>query len=219
VLRYRLNGVMSPIDNVRARQAAFHLLDVPATADQSAIRAAWRRIAFEAHPDRNGGSYDAFMRAKAAYDLLREGKEDAGTRRTTPRRTARPKVTPRVEPLSAEAIDACRGVLAPDAEESVTGLLPVMGEDGAPDATTDHVPEAVGRCGRTLTYIVPNCLAPGRNRIALPTAILEDNRRVKPRIVTVTSRAGGPGEIRVPDALRERLFPGARAVTIRFAEA
>jgi hypothetical protein len=42
---------------------------------------------------------------------------------------------------------------------------------------------------------------------------------VNPRVLTVRAARSGAGEVRVPDRQRERLFPGARSVQIRFAEA
>jgi len=202
----------SPIEKLRARSDAYAMLGLHEDAGPGEIHAAWRRVAFEVHPDRNGGDPAAFARAKAAYDLIAPSPARAGGRASAGARTgARPRVTTRYAPLSPEAIAACRALLC----EAEAGRP----ADPCAMAATDHVPEAIRRHGRSLTYLVPTVLTAGVNRVALPTAVLEDPRRVKPRVLTVRAARSGAGEVRVPDRQRERLFPGARSVHIRFAEA
>ncbi|MFP4354283.1 MAG: J domain-containing protein [Phycisphaerae bacterium] len=61
----------------KRREKARRLLGVRAGADDQTIRAAWRRISKQTHPDTNAGNPNAnrkFMLAKAAYRLLMEGK-------------------------------------------------------------------------------------------------------------------------------------------------
>ena len=209
----------SPIERMRARAEAFNVLGLSESAAPGEIRAAWRRVAFEVHPDRTGGDYADFMRAKAAYELLRpDGEAGAPSSASATRgfRTgrsptgARPRVATRRVTLGAESVEACRALLE-------------TGEAGEPvpeaaASAAGHVPDAVERHGRSLTYIVETELSKGINRVALPTALLEDNRRVKPRIVTVRAARSGAAEVRVPDRQRARLFPGARSVTIRFGQ-
>lgn len=57
-----------PIED-RDRAAARRLLGVARDADETAIRAAHRRLVADAHPDR-GGSEDEARRLNAARDLL-----------------------------------------------------------------------------------------------------------------------------------------------------
>src|SRR6056297_1469605 len=193
----------SPIERIRARSEAFQVLGLSESAAPGEIRAAWRRMAFEVHPDRTGGDYAHFMRAKEAYDLVRDDGESGaacatggtGQRFRTGVATpagARPRVATRRTPLALEAMEACRALLRE------TGGDPESdGEAG--EAATEHLPEAIERHGRRLTYIVPTPLVEGLNRVALPTALLEDNRRVKPRILTVRAAQSGPCEVRVPE--------------------
>lgn len=44
------------------------VLGVPANADKQAVEAAWRRLRSTCHPDKPGGSAQAFQRAQAAYE-------------------------------------------------------------------------------------------------------------------------------------------------------
>lgn len=44
------------------------VLGVAANADKPAIEAAWRRMRSSCHPDKAGGSVEAFQRAQAAYE-------------------------------------------------------------------------------------------------------------------------------------------------------
>jgi DnaJ family protein C protein 19 len=63
--RKRVAAAAEPTDAASARR----LLGVDAAADESAIRAAHRRLMAQAHPDR-GGSADAARALNAARDLL-----------------------------------------------------------------------------------------------------------------------------------------------------
>jgi DnaJ like chaperone protein len=62
----------------------YAVLGVPRTADDDAIKAAFRRIALEAHPDRCGpgaspsaraAAAARFAAASAAYEVLSDGME------------------------------------------------------------------------------------------------------------------------------------------------
>ena len=83
---------MGPIERVRARAAAFDALGVDHSAGPGEIRDAWRRAAFQEHPDHAGGNDADFAKAKAAYDVLRQdgraapAGSDANARDSKPRR-------------------------------------------------------------------------------------------------------------------------------------
>ncbi|MDP8994193.1 MAG: molecular chaperone DnaJ [Pseudomonadota bacterium] len=58
----------------------YELLQVPRGADERAIKSAYRRLAMECHPDRNGGCAEAEKRFKAiseAYDCLKDPQKRA----------------------------------------------------------------------------------------------------------------------------------------------
>lgn len=58
----------------------YELLHVPRDADESAIKSAYRKLAMECHPDRNGGCQNAEARFKAineAYDVLKDPQKRA----------------------------------------------------------------------------------------------------------------------------------------------
>jgi molecular chaperone DnaJ len=58
----------------------YELLQVERTADDRTIKSAYRRLAMECHPDRNGGCTDAEARFKAiseAYDCLKDPQKRA----------------------------------------------------------------------------------------------------------------------------------------------
>ena len=97
------------------------------------------------------------------------------------------------------------------------GAPAIVGPRGAAATRTgDHVPHAIRRQGRVVSYLVPTPLAEGANRVALPVGDLQDPRRVTSQLVRVTSRHAGAGRVEVPDDVREELFPGARSVSIEF---
>ena len=225
---------MSPFERVRARAAALEVLGVSHYADQEEIRAAWRKLAFESHPDRNEGNHIDFERVRAAYDFLQEGpkpqtapepkKPDAPppSRMSVPR----PTLTKRVDDLDDHVRGACRDLLKSDAR--VTSGMTAANDDpsvsapGSDDnavkskSAKDHVPDAVSRLGRRLTFQVSRPLSKGINRVALPTTVLANDRVPNPRILSFFSHDDGAGVVHVPDSVAREMFPGARSVRIRF---
>jgi hypothetical protein len=209
---------MTPIERTRAKADALNTLGLGLYATPTDVRLAWRQIAFRKHPDCNDQTQSDFTAAKAAYDFLRsemgaalpEASSQAGG--AAAHRVRRPEITPRTEALAPEAIAHCRALLAAPAErvdDTEAGQRPAK-------AAADHVPTFVERRGRNLTYVVATPLARGRNRVALPTALLEGTRRLDPTIVSFLSAEAGPGEYRLPEFGSARLIRGARSVTIRF---
>ena len=58
----------------------YELLQVEKTADDRAIKAAYRKLAMECHPDRNGGCPDSESKFKAiseAYECLKDPQKRA----------------------------------------------------------------------------------------------------------------------------------------------
>ncbi len=200
---------MDPIERTRQKCAALEALGLSNSASPDTIRATWRRIAFETHPDRPDGSLTDFLAAKAAYDVLTGGERQpkpakpkkparpAPGRPTMPRR---PRVAARITEITEKTIAECRALLA---------------EAVSPSAT-DHLPGAMQREGRCLIFLVGTPMARGANRLAVPTGVLEDRRKANPRILTFQSLDGGPANITLSDTLRDEHFPGARSVEIRF---
>jgi hypothetical protein len=214
------------VEKVVALAEAREVLGVGHGANSDEIRAAWKRMAFETHPDRNGGTRSAFDRAKAAYALLLG--EQPGTRplpETGRPGTQRPMVKVRVEKLSREAIDDCERMLReedgfPDAAPRREVVNLDTGERGGcatGHSATDHVPTAVEREGRNLSFVVAGALSKGVNRVAIPSAEFRDRRKVEPRIVIFTSNKSGSGQVTIPLDILQDVVPGARSVKIRFA--
>ncbi len=203
---------MEPVDKIQARTEALQVLGLDQTASSSDIRNAWRDIAFHAHPDHTGGDCAQFSQAKAAYDFLRdEGLTGAVA---GPARPKRPKLRRRLVELAEEAIATCQSLLDPDR------ALAYRDADGQPKArprpSSDHIPTAVGCHGRDLTFFVATPVCEGENRVALPTSLLANRRKIEAEILAFRAKNSGAGEVVVPDTIRERKFPGARSVKIRF---
>ncbi|KIC46904.1 molecular chaperone DnaJ [Ruegeria sp. ANG-S4] len=206
---------MEPVDKINARAEALRTLGLSQDATANDIRNAWREVAFRAHPDHTGGDYSGFSKAKIAYDFLRkEGLTAADS--TGPAQPRRPKLKKRLIDLAASEIEICRDMLRPDrALCHMAGYADETPPAGETDAA-DHVPDAVGCFGRELTYFVTTPVCEGPNRVALPTSVLSSGRKSDPEILSFQSRNAGPGEVVVPDTIRERKFPGAKSVKIRF---
>lgn len=203
---------MEPVEKIQARLEALHVLGLDQTATASDIRNAWRDIAFHAHPDHTGGDCNQFAQAKSAYDYLR--KNGLAGKGAGPAQPRRPKLRKRIIELDEKDISACLKLLDPSRALS-------FGETSTEDCplsarNSDHVPEAIGCYGRDLTYFVATPVCEGENRVALPTSVLAGFRTVETEILSFQAKNGGAGEVVVPDTIRERKFPGARSVRIRF---
>jgi hypothetical protein len=212
--------------------AARELLGVGTYADEGEIRAAWRRAAFKAHPDKNDGRDECFARARAAYELLSSNASDAQCRAFVAETAVRaavggaaaprkPRVVTRFIPLPAEAVTACRALFGPalqgaEPDRKVAANCNDPSSNVIETGIADHVPVAVAVHGRSLIYQIATPLVRGVNRVSLPTGLLRDKNLEKAEIVTFRSPSAGSGEIVAPDSIRERLFPGARSVHIRF---
>jgi hypothetical protein len=189
---------------LNGRADALRALGLRPRASAEDVRQAFRRLAFETHPDRRKGHEDEFARIREAYEMLRDGDAKGVA---TP---ARATVAPRVSDVTEEMLAACRALLdegAPALEGPGSAAGPRSG---------DHVPHAIRRQGRVVAYLVPTPLTEGSNRVALPVGDLQDPRRITSKLVRVTSLHNGPGRVEVPDAVRDELFPGARSVSIEF---
>jgi hypothetical protein len=187
------------------RSEALRALGLRPRASAGDVREAFRRLAFETHPDRRKGHEDEFARIREAYELLRDGDPANAAAPVRPSLEARVSDVP--EPMRA----ACRALL----DEGTAALAaPERGE--AAQDMRDHVPHAIRRQGRQVAYLVPTPLAKGPNRVAVPVGDLLDPRRITSKLVRVNSARHGPGRVEVPDDVREELFPGARSVTIEF---
>lgn len=208
---------MSPIDRVAQRARAFTVLGVSASATVDDIRQAYRKLAFDKHPDRNPECSEEFARIAEAYRFISDNAAELGIKAApaanrsaepavTPRTVSRPRINPRIKATETtfdnETLDECQALL--DAE-------------GGPG--TLHVATAVYRVGRNLTYYAPTGLAPGRNEIVVPTGMLNDSRRVLPKIIAFEAVEATGGLFQMDLSECEEHFPGARSIKIRFAQA
>lgn len=223
---------MEPIDRAQARAQALQSLGVSPGADAQEIRTAWKRAAFTSHPDNAGGDLSAFIKAKRAYEFL-NGTGDldsfvvddpAPEPEVTPDepQRARPKATGRVTAFSDEVLAKCTDLLAETegpglkhpAVVSLDGLLAQL--PGAP--ITDHVATRVLKKGRELTYIIDSDLVRGINRVAVPTALLENPKRPQLKVITFLFDENGAFEMDIPQATLADIGRGERQMTLRFAK-
>ncbi len=206
---------MEPTSKTQARTDALRALGLTLDASAAEIRAAWRDIAFHAHPDHTSGDYSGFSKAKTAYDFLR--KEGLTAKDPdAPAMPRRPRLKRRLIDLGDDEIEACRNLLNPDRVLADMSDADETSCTGSGIAPSDHVPDAIGCFGRDLTFFVATSVCTGSNRVALPTSVLAARRNAETEILSFQSKNAGGGEVVIPDTIRERKFPGARSVKIRF---
>ena len=203
---------MSPIERVASRTQAFATLGVPPTATRSDIRKAYRTLAFETHPDRNPNGANAFSRIAEAYHFVCDNAEELGIT-DMPEAVAEPVAeTSAPRRVSRPSLKATEAEFDAGTQAECEAFLEEAGGEGA-----QHVPSAIYRVGRNLTYYVPTPLMTGRNEVALPTGMLSDTRKTLPKIVTFDFRDVQGCMFEIPAEICARHFPGARRIQIRFA--
>ena len=207
---------MLPIDRVKSRNQAFETLGLDLAATKADLKQAYRKLAFSKHPDKNPDCGNEFSRITEAYRFICEHAEEFGikdapepandpepVRKTvSARRVSRPSLRAMEHEFDAKAQADCEALLVENEEDS-----------------NGHIPSAVYRKGRNLTYYVPTPLLKGRNAVALPTGMLSDARKTLPKLIAFDFRDAPGGYFEVPEDACQRHFPGARQIQIRFASA
>lgn len=202
---------MSPIDKLATKTEALDVLGVASSATKSDIRKAYRMLAFKKHPDQHPECGNEFARITEAYRYICDHAEELGITEApkpedvsndsvTPRRVSRPTIKATEEEFDAATMAECEAALETSLDEGA-----------------GHVPSAIYRMGRNLTYFVKTPLAKGRNTVVLPTGMLEDTRKTLPRLVTFNWRDAQGGFFEIPTEICAQHFPGARKIQIRFA--
>lgn len=202
---------MTPIDRVTQRAQAFTVLGVAASASRDDIRQAYRKLAFDKHPDRNPETSEEFARITEAYQFVTDHADELGiVEPDAHERAANSTSTPRPG-VKRPTLQASQKKFGPVTIAECQKLLEDEGEPGA-----WHVATEVYRVGRNLTYFVPSKLEKGRNEIAFPTGMLADSRRPMPRIIAIDSSEASGGFYKMDDDICAEHFPGARSIQIRF---
>ena len=206
---------------------AHETLGVRKLATQKEIRAAWRCLAMETHPDRPDGSTEAFGRVNAAYDLL---KKQGNGKRWQPeaepeyaressreptgepiqRRVSRPKIKTNVVNIDADLAALCQESLEQFQSDETDGSDEDRGEH-------DHIPQMMRKCGRRVSYIVDSELKRGTNRVSLPVDKSLSGVNCSPEVLDLKVANDGRATIDVPESVRTSKFPGAQSVRIHFA--
>ena len=86
-----------------------------------------------------------------------------------------------------------------------------------PETLVEHIPDRVEQRGRHLVFRIGRGLEPGAHRVALPTAMLRDPRKVAPQLLTLFVADEGRFELDLPRELVGQMVPGARSLRVVFA--
>lgn len=168
-----------------------------------------------------------FLKAKKAYEFLTRGgdfdcefDDESQEPEETVEQFRRPKAKTRVMNFSTELLEQSEELLNGTryAEAYSDDVIFLDGKDvlQSGDPIVDHIADAVSFKGRSVTYLVASDVANGVNRVAVPSAVLENPRRQKPKIVVFSFAEEGPFEIDIPAELRDEISSGARRMSVRF---
>ena len=255
---------MDFFEKAQARAHALEVLGLEGHPELDAIRAAYKKLAFEKHPDRCDGADEEFLIINEAYrllngdngytaaDRLRPAPTDTGAttftakpRHTNPTgkakcanragdaassyvapRRVRTAKTSRIIQIDQDQARECRTLLdelgsmaEPDPDESSlrASIMDAIKESGAPHVPhANHLPYAIRQSGRRISYMVNEAIAEGVNRVAVPTGVFTDNRKVLPIMVRFKSLKKGAGTHVVGATTLAESFPGAKSVRIHF---
>ena len=84
---------MTPIERISARSKALSILGVAGNPTRSELRKAFRKLAFERHPDHGRGTPEEFAKISDAYTLLVDTAVDDIARPVRPAKAvSRPSV-------------------------------------------------------------------------------------------------------------------------------
>jgi len=201
---------MTPYDRIAERAQAFTLLGVHAAANKSEIRRAFKKLAFEKHPDRNPGAAKEFARISEAYNYLCSNAKALGI-------PDGPAAKPAVKPTARRATVSRPTVKSEEIQfdqSTIQECQEMLQHCGATGAS--HVATSVTRYGRHLSYYVEHALPDGLNEVAIPTGLLVDSRHVIPKVVAFDSSQAQNGCLEVDLDQFADEFPGARTIKIRF---
>ena len=150
---------------------------------------------------------------------------DIASSYVAPRRL-RTAMTSRIMEINQSEASECRTLLDeigsmaepdPDGQSLRASILDVIKDSGAPHVPhNNHLPYAIRQSGRRISYIVNEPIKEGVNRVAVPTGVFSDHRKVMPTIVRFKSVEKGAGTHVVSAATLAESFSGAKSVRIHF---
>lgn len=194
---------MTPIERMTVRSEALSILGVAGNASFADIRAAYRKLVFEKHPDRGNGSNDEFVQISAAYQILEKTTDNTITitpKRPTARTFSRPTVQATESHFTDVALSMCDALHREDARQGLER----------------HVATRLVRNGRSLTYTVQTRPAKGLNKVVVPTCGMVNPDSAAAKSLTIRGTDIRDGIYEVTESDCQRLFPGARRVRIQF---
>jgi len=237
---------MNFFEKAQARAQALDVLGLEGHPAFPDIKSAYKKLVFEKHPDRGEGTDADIRRIREAFNLLKDDDgytkadtlrpappDEAGTSFRDHASTGRPKprpvrtgMTSRIKELNQDAALECKKLLneiecmaEPDPEEKSlrdTIMATIRMTDAPFTPHTDHLPYAIRQSGRRISYMVGDLIREGVNRVAVPTGVFTDNRKVQPVIVRFKADQEGIGTHMVSNATLAESFPGAKSVRVHF---
>ncbi|MEM8631859.1 MAG: J domain-containing protein [Pseudomonadota bacterium] len=221
------------IEKVEARQT----LGLTEDAGRDDVITAWRRLAFETHPDRMNGDSTEFVRVKEAVTLLigepnkhlhevvaPAKSPSAASRPTGPTRPRRVSTAERTTALGEEATAICESALNHHGggyglhvgRLSRHIIKPAQHLSIEASDTADHIPFKVRRSGRNVSYIVRTPVQKGDNRVSLPANSSIGRRNVRAEVLRFEADATGQAVLDVPEEVCAELFPGDHSIRVHF---
>ena len=186
---------MTPFERVKAKAEAAAMLSVPISATQDELKLAWKRKAFQVHPDKMDGDETAFMEAQDAYAFM----QDFASETPSPRgrvRPSRPVAGGITTDIPRDTVSAFQGILA---AHNLQG----------------KVPGKVRVAGRQLSYVLDTALKSGDTHLVLSKPGTGERRdEYKPFVVAISALETSARGLHLPRKMVADRFPGSSSVTV-----
>ena len=191
---------MTPIERVRAKANAAATLNVSASATREELRKAWKKAAFQYHPDQTGGDIAAFREVETAYRMLNGDIEPDAVRPRTRVTPSRPASKGYTTEIPDDVLTRFEGVLR---AHNMTG----------------KVSHRLRVAGKHLTYFVKKEMVEGETHLVLAKVGTGDKRNsYKPWVVNVAALTQTDSGFAVPRNLLETRFPDVASVNVRVGD-
>ena len=183
---------MNFFEKAQARAYAQEILGLAGHPDQDEIRAAYKKLAFEKHPDRGQGTADEFARISTAYALLKDDKgyTAADALQTAPTDTGATTIRPKAQRPASVPVNA----MVDEDAKAASYVSPRRLRTAMTSRICKINANEAKEC-RTLLDEIPFMAEPDQDEISLRASILD--------VIKTTGAPHVPHKNHLPYAIRQ----------------